>query len=365
MSQSNYGNSLAQLIQDQGSVIDQNDYSTMKKLEQSKTTVIQPFTVTKPADLSIVIPLLNEVDNLEILYRKLSQVLETLPNTYEIIFIDDGSTDGSFELLRTIQSKDDHVRIIRFRRNFGQTAAFSAGFDLAEGDVVITMDADLQNDPTDIPRLLAKLDEGYDVVSGWRVQRQESFLIRRLPSQVANSLISKLTGVVLHDYGCSLKAYRKDVVKNIKLYGEMHRFIPALSSWMGVQVAELPVNHAARKFGQSKYGLGRIIRVVLDLLTVKFLLDYATRPIQIFGLFGVLSFIAGTGIGLYLSVVRLFFDQPLSDRPILLLAILLIVMGIQLITMGLLGELVVRTYHESQKKPIYVIREVLGLTEVN
>lgn len=175
MSQSNYGNSLAQLIQDQGSVIDQNDYSTMKKLEQSKTTVIQPFTVTKPADLSIVIPLLNEVDNLEILYRKLSQVLETLPNTYEIIFIDDGSTDGSFELLRTIQSKDDHVRIIRFRRNFGQTAAFSAGFDLAEGDVVITMDADLQNDPTDIPRLLAKLDEGYDVVSGWRVQRQESF----------------------------------------------------------------------------------------------------------------------------------------------------------------------------------------------
>ncbi len=220
------------------------------------------------------------------------------------------------------------------------------------------MDGDLQNDPRDIPALLKKIDEGYDIVSGWRVNRQDKFLTRRLPSQLANWLISKATGVRLHDYGCSLKAYRREVLEHTKLYGELHRFIPALASWMGVRLAEVPVNHSARRFGKSKYGLSRIVRVVLDLLTVKFLLDFATRPIQIFGFVGLLTLMAGVGLGTYLSVMRLFFNVGLSDRPILLLAVLLVVIGVQLLIMGLLGELVVRTYHETQNKPIYVVREV-------
>jgi glycosyltransferase involved in cell wall biosynthesis len=326
------------------------------KLDQPSLPIITKSSI----DVSIVIPVLNEVDSLETLYTQLQSVLSTSDRKCEIIFVDDGSTDGSFEILRQLRTNDDRIHVIRFRRNFGQTAAFSAGFDIAQGDVVVTMDADLQNDPTDILRLLAKLDEGYDVVSGWRVDRQDKFVTRRIPSQAANFLISKLTGVELHDYGCSLKAYRRDVVQNIKLYGEMHRFIPALASWMGIQVAEIPVNHLPRRFGQSKYGLGRVVKVILDLLTVKFLLAYATRPIQIFGLLGLFCFTGGTGLGIYLTVIRLLFDQPLSDRPILLLAILLIVMGAQLITMGLLGELIVRTYHETQNKPIYMIKETVG-----
>jgi glycosyltransferase involved in cell wall biosynthesis len=222
------------------------------------------------------------------------------------------------------------------------------------------MDGDLQNDPADIPKLLEKIDEGYDIVSGWRIHRKDGFITRRLPSMMANALISNVTGVKLHDYGCSLKAYRNEVVKNIRLYGELHRFIPALASWMGIRMAELPVNHYPRKHGRSKYGLGRTIKVILDLITVKFLLDYATRPLQIFGLAGMISFAIGTGISLYLTILRLFFSVGLSDRPILLLAILLIMLGVQLILMGLLGELVVRTYHESQEKPIYAVREILG-----
>ncbi|MCB0165106.1 MAG: glycosyltransferase family 2 protein [Anaerolineae bacterium] len=339
------------------------DYSS----ESTKDiTVHQPVsqenfepTIAK-IDVSIVIPLLNEVKNLEILYSKLTDALDKLEQSSEIIFIDDGSTDGSFELLKKFQEQDNRVRVIRFRRNFGQTAAFSAGFDYAQGEVIITMDADLQNDPVDIPLLLAEVDKGYDVVSGWRINRQDTFVTRKIPSQMANFLISRLTGVQLHDYGCSLKAYRKDVVKNIRLYGELHRFIPALASWMGVTVSEVPVNHHARKFGQSKYGLGRIIKVMLDLMTVKFLLDYATRPIQIFGFAGLLSLIGGGLIGFYLTVLRLVFFQPLGDRPILLLAILLVVLGVQLIIMGLLGEMIIRTYHETQDKPIYMVRETLG-----
>jgi glycosyltransferase involved in cell wall biosynthesis len=285
-------------------------------------------------------------------------VLENMGKTYEVICIDDGSTDGTYPALLKLLEKESNIRLIRLRRNFGQTAAFSAGFDLARGDIIVTMDGDLQNDPNDIPRLIEKVEEGYDVVSGWRVDRKDVFLTRRLPSQIANALISKVTGVKLHDYGCSLKAYRREVVKNIKLYGEMHRFIPALASWIGIVVAEVPVTHHPRKYGQSKYGLGRTVKVILDLLTVKFLLDYATRPIQIFGLMGLLSFIAGTLLGIYLTVVRLFFGQPLANRPIVLLAVLLVVLGVQLIIMGLLGELVVRTYHEAQGKPIYMIRDV-------
>lgn len=311
----------------------------------------------KEIQLSVIIPVFNEEENIESLCREIREALEGLE--YEILAIDDGSIDDSFTILKRIHEEDRRVRVIRFRRNFGQTAAFAAGFDLAQGKTVITLDADLQNDPADMPRLLAKLEEGYDVVSGWRVERRDPFLTRRLPSMIANWLISEITGVRLHDYGCSLKAYRREVVKNVRLYGELHRFIPALASWMGVQVTEVPVNHRPRKFGQTKYGLSRTIRVLLDLLTVRFLLSYSTRPIQIFGLLGFLFFGIGGLLLAYLGFVRLILQQPIADRPLVLFAILLTMVGVQLVTMGLLGELVVRTYHESQGKPIYAVREIL------
>ena len=311
-------------------------------------------------ELSIVIPLFNEEENVKPLYAQLKEALEPLEQSYEIIIVDDGSTDRSFELLRGLQAQDKRLKVIRFRRNFGQTAAFAAGFEYAQGQVVVTMDADLQNDPADIPRLLEKLEEGHDVVSGWRVERWKSaWLTRRLPSVVANRLISETTGVHLHDYGCSLKAYRSEVVKNINLYGELHRFIPAMASWMGVSVAEIPVHYRSRQFGSSKYGLSRTIKVILDLLTVRFLLSYSTRPIHIFGSLGLAMSGLGSILGLYLSVVKLALGQDIGSRPLLLLAILLMVLGVQMITMGLLGELVVRTYHESQGKRIYVVREML------
>ena len=309
--------------------------------------------------VSIVIPLLNEAESLPELYTQLRQMMDRLGISCELIFIDDGSTDDSFAILRRLQERDCRIRAIKLRRNFGQTAAFSAGFDYAQGDIIVTMDADLQNDARDIPKLVAKIDEGYDIVSGWRVDRQDKWLTRRLPSQSANWLISRVTGVSLHDYGCSLKAYRREVLDNTKLYGELHRFIPALVSWMGVEVAEVPVNHFARRFGKSKYGLSRTIRVILDLLAVKFLLDYATRPLQIFGLMGLLSLSAGTILASYLAYMRLFWEVALGDRPILLLAILLIMVGVQLLIMGLLGELVIRTYHETQNKTIYMVREIV------
>lgn len=313
----------------------------------------------KDVALSIVIPLFNEEGNIEPLYREIKEALEGLGVEYEILTIDDGSSDDSFTLLKRLHEEDSRVRVIRFRRNFGQTAAFAAGFDAARGEMVVTLDADLQNDPADIPGLLAKLEEGYDVVSGWRIERKDPLLTRRLPSMAANWLISEITGVRLHDYGCSLKAYRREVVKNIRLYGELHRFIPALASWMGVQVTEIPVNHRSRGSGRTKYGLSRTIRVLLDLLTVRFLLSYSTRPIQIFGLLGFLSFLIGGALLAYLGFVRVVLQQPIADRPLVLLAILLTMVGVQLVTMGLLGELVVRTYHESQEKPIYAVREVL------
>ena len=311
-------------------------------------------------ELSIVIPLFNEEESVEPLYAEIQEALESLERSYEIIVVDDGSTDRSFDLLKGLHAQDKRLKVIRFRRNFGQTAAFAAGFEHAQGQVVVTMDADLQNDPADIPRLLEKLEEGYDVVSGWRVERWKSaWLTRRLPSVVANRLISETTGVHLHDYGCSLKAYRSEVVKNINLYGELHRFIPAMASWMGVSVTEIPVHYQPRQFGRSKYGLSRTIKVVLDLLTVRFLLSYATRPIHIFGSLGLAMSGLGGILGLYLSVVKLALGQNIGSRPLLLLAILLMVLGVQMITMGLLGELVVRTYHESQGKRIYVVREIL------
>lgn len=332
----------------------------MFEITKSESKIFAPVENQPKVDISVVVPFYNEEENIPLLFSKLIAVLNSLTKTSEMIFVDDGSKDETFRELAQIQLADKRVWVIRLRRNFGQSAAFSAGFDFAHGDVIITMDGDLQNDPADIPKLLEKIHEGYDVVSGWRKKRHDTFITRRVPSQCANALISQVTGVKLHDYGCSLKAYRKEVVKNIRLYGELHRFIPALASWMGISVAEVPVNHFPRKHGKSKYGLGRTLKVFLDLITVKFLLDYATRPLQIFGLAGMISLFLGFIIALYLTVLRLFFHQGLSDRPILLLAVLLIVLGVQLIMMGLLGEMVVRTYHESQGKSIYVIREVLG-----
>jgi glycosyltransferase involved in cell wall biosynthesis len=322
-------------------------------------TLIPIQSQQKKLDVSVVIPVFNEEENIELLNNQLFQVLNELDRSFEVIYIDDGSQDRSFSILQKLSQMDNRIRVIRLRRNFGQTAAFSAGFDFAWGDVVITMDADLQNDPADIPDLLKKMDEDYDIVSGWRRNRQDVFLTRRLPSQIANALISRVTGVKLHDYGCSLKAYRSDVVKNINLYGDMHRFIPALASWMGTRVAEIPVNHRPRQYGKSKYGLGRTFKVILDLLTVKFLLDYATRPIQIFGFLGLLSLAIGSAIGVYLAFVRLFLGQSIGDRPLLLLAVLMVMIGVNLVIMGLLGELTVRTYHEAQGKPVYRIREVI------
>ncbi len=310
--------------------------------------------------LSVVVPVYNEEENIPHLYRRLTTELEQLGLSYEIIAIDDGSRDRSFALLSDLAREDRRLRVVRFRRNFGQTAAFSAGFDRARGEVVVTIDADLQNDPADIGALLAKIEEGYDVVSGWRAQRQDPFLNRRLPSMIANSLISWVTGVHLHDYGCSLKAYRLDVVRGIRLYGELHRFIPAIASWQGVNVTELPVHHAPRRFGRSKYGISRTLRVLLDLVTVRFLLSYGTRPMHIFGLLGLLSGGLGMLIGAYLTWIKLAYGAAIADRPLLLLAVLLIVLGVQFISLGLIGELVVRTYYEAQSKPIYVVREEIN-----
>jgi glycosyltransferase involved in cell wall biosynthesis len=310
-------------------------------------------------ELSVVIPIYNEQDNIEQLYRDLKQVLEGLAKSYEIVAVDDGSTDSSFEVLRELHRGDDLLKVVRLRRNFGQAAAFAAGFDSAVGEIIVSMDADLQFDPADISKLLDKISEGYDIVSGWRADRRENFLTRRLPSMAANWLISRITGVELHDSGCSLKAYRSEVIRNVRLYGELHRFIPALASSIGVHLAEVPVSHYPRRHGKSKYDLSRTLTVILDLLTVKFLLSYATRPMHVFGLLGMLSFAVGTVIAAYLSFIRLFLGSPIANRPLLFLAILLIFVGVQLVTMGLLGELTIRTYHEAQGKKIYVIREML------
>ncbi len=309
--------------------------------------------------LSIVIPLYNEEENVHILYEKLKGVLDPLKKDYEILFVDDGSTDRTLSILEEIQAKDKSVLVLSLRRNFGQTAAFAAGFDFARGDVIVTMDGDLQNDPADIPKLLELIKE-HDLVSGWRKKRKDPFFSRRLPSIIANWLISNVTGVKLHDYGCSLKAYRRDVIKNLKLYGEMHRFIPAVASWYGVRVAEVETTHHPRLRGRSKYGISRTIKVVLDLITVKFLQSFSTKPIQFFGPLGLISGFLGFLVSLYLSIDKLFFGHDIGGRPLLLLGALLIIVGIQLIGMGLLGEMLVRVYHESQRKPIYVIKKVLG-----
>lgn len=309
-------------------------------------------------DISVVIPVYNEEENIQDLYEALSSVLRGMGKSYEIIFVDDGSTDKTLPIIEGFHNADRNVVVLSMRRNFGQTAAFSAGFDYSRGDVIVTMDGDLQNDPTDIPRLV-ELAKEYDIVSGWRKDRKDALISRRLPSMAANKLISKVTGVHLHDYGCSLKAYRRDVVKNLNLYGEMHRFIPAVANWYGVKVGEVEVNHFPRTRGKSKYGISRTFKVFLDLITVKFLHSFSTKPIQFFGLAGLLMGLLGTLISAYLTVDKLFFGNPIGNRPLLLLGALLIIVGIQLVGMGLLGEMLIRIYHESQNKPIYVLKKAL------
>ena len=312
----------------------------------------------KGLGVSVVVPLLNEQGNIGPLYDQITQALSG-GFDYEIIFVDDGSDDGSFAELTRLQKDDARVRVIRFRKNFGQTAALSAGFAHAQGEIIAALDADLQNDPADIPKMIARLDEGFDVVSGWRKKRHDNAITRLIPSKIANWLIARITGVKLHDFGCTLKVYRREVLAETKLYGEMHRFIPALASWSGASIAEMVVNHRPRTAGVAKYGLGRTMKVVLDLITVKFLGSFSTKPIYIFGGLGAISAIGAIITGLAVIYQKIASDSDMSGNPLLILTAMLVTTTIQFILMGLLAELMVRTYHESQNRPTYVIREIL------
>jgi glycosyltransferase involved in cell wall biosynthesis len=316
-------------------------------------------------DISVFLPVFNEEPNLRPLHEKMQAALAELGLAAEVIYVDDGSSDGSLAVLREIASEDPRVRVISLRRNYGQTAAMSAGIDAARGRVLVPMDADLQNDPADIRRLLAKLEEGFDVVSGWRKNRQDKAVTRKLPSMIANRIISWIGGVPLHDYGCSLKAYRRDVLKDVKLYGEMHRFIPIYASWAGARVTEIPVEHYARTMGKSKYGLSRTLKVVYDLVTIKFMASYQTKPIYVFGSFGLLAFFVSTFAGLFAIYWKLIGRADLVETPLPVLAIVMFAVGVQFFLMGLLAEMLVRTYHESQAKPIYAVRERIGFGEVS
>ena len=317
-------------------------------------------------NLSLIIPVYNEEENLPLLQTAIHQALTPLNNTWEVIFVDDGSRDGSFEVLKSLVEKDpEHVRVLSFRRNFGQTAAIAAGIDHSCGDTIVLLDADMQNDPADIPMLLAKLDEGYDLVSGWRKDRKDNRLTRTLPSNLANSLISWTTGVHLHDYGCTLKAYRRDALEGFRLYGEMHRFIPVFAHSIGANITELPVQHHPRKFGKAKYGLERTIKVLLDLLTVKFLLSYSHKPIRLFGGAGFILMALGAFDLIYLFVRRTFWGVPVFTSPLLQLGVMFFILGFQSILMGLIAELLARTYHESQQKPTYTIRKAINVSERN
>ena len=311
-------------------------------------------------ELSIVIPVYNEEENVEPLIQEINAAVRPLGKPYEIVVVDDGSHDATFSVLARLHLRDSCLRVVRLKRNFGQTAAIAAGLAYADGDVVILMDGDAQNDPQDIPALLAELKRGNDLVCGWRSNRRDPFLNRRLPSMIANHLVSWATQVKLHDYGCTLKAMRREVAKNLKLYGEMHRFIPAIAYERGARVAELKVNHRPRMRGDSKYGIARTLRVILDLLTVKFLISYSTRPLHVFGVLGLSSGGLGFLIAVYLTMQKLIYHVSIGGRPLLLLAILLIFIGFQFLTMGLLAEMLSRTYHESQDKAVFVVGELLG-----
>ncbi|HEX7999947.1 MAG TPA: glycosyltransferase family 2 protein [Pyrinomonadaceae bacterium] len=311
-------------------------------------------------DISVFLPVFDEEENLRPLHAKLDDALRKLGRSAEIVYVDDGSSDGSLAILRELAQLDSRVRVVALRRNYGQTAAMAAGIDAARGRVLIPMDADMQNDPADIVRLLNKLDEGYDVVSGWRKNRQDKLITRKIPSMLANRLISWIGGVPLHDYGCSLKAYRRESLEDVRLYGEMHRFIPIYASWAGARVTEIPVEHHARTLGKSKYGLSRTIKVVFDLMTVKFMASYQTKPLYVFGTFGVLAFVVSFLSGLYAIFLKLIHKADFVQTPLPILAIVMFAVGVQFLLMGLLAEMQVRTYHESQAKPIYAVREKIG-----
>src|ERR687898_1626325 len=314
-------------------------------------------------ELSIFLPVFNEKPNLAPLHIKLDAALKLLGRTAEIIYVDDGSTDGSLDVLRDIAERDARVKVVALRRNYGQTAAMSAGIDTATGDVLIPMDADLQNDPADIARLLDTLDQGYDVVSGWRKNRQDKAITRKFPSMIANRLISWIGGVPLHDYGCSLKAYRRESLQDVRLYGEMHRFIPIYAAWAGARVTEIPVEHHARTMGKSKYGLSRTLKVVFDLMTIKFMASYQTKPIYVFGMFGMFAFAISLLAGLYAVFLKIIHKADFVQTPLPILAIVMFAVGVQFLLMGLLAEMLVRTYHESQSKAIYAVRERLGFKD--
>jgi len=311
-------------------------------------------------ELSLFLPVLDEEENLREMHAKIAAALDRLGKTAEVIYVDDGSTDGSLEVLKEIAAGDDRVRVISLRRNYGQTAAMSAGIDAARGEILIPMDADLQNDPADIARLLEKLDEGYDVVSGWRKNRQDKLISRKIPSQMANKMISLIGGVHLHDYGCSLKAYRREVIQDVRLYGEMHRFIPIYASWAGARVTEIPVDHHARTRGKSKYGISRTIKVIFDLITIKFMAEYQTKPLYVFGGFGMIAFFISMLAGVWAIFLKLYYQTSFILTPLPIIAIVMLAISVQFFLMGLLAELLVRTYHESQDKSIYAVREKIG-----
>jgi glycosyltransferase involved in cell wall biosynthesis len=316
-------------------------------------------------ELSLFLPVLDEEENLVEMHAKIAAALDALGKSAEVIFVDDGSTDKSLQILKEIAAKDERVRVISLRRNYGQTAAMSAGIDAARGEILIPMDADLQNDPADIARLLEKLDQGYDVVSGWRKNRQDKLISRKIPSQIANKIISWIGGVHLHDYGCSLKAYRREVLQDVRLYGEMHRFIPIYASWAGARVTEIPVDHHARTRGKSKYGISRTIKVIFDLITIKFMAEYQTKPLYVFGGFGMISFVIALVAGVWAVVLKLAYGTSFILTPLPIITVVMLAIAVQFFLMGLLAELLVRTYHESQDKAIYAVRETIGFDAKN
>jgi dolichol-phosphate mannosyltransferase len=326
-------------------------------------SLTQSANPTAAPELSLFLPVLDEEENLKPMHAKIQAALGGLGRSAEVIYVDDGSTDNSLAVLREIAAEDDRVRVISLRRNYGQTAAMSAGIDAARGEILIPMDADLQNDPSDIGRLLQKLDEGYDVVSGWRKNRQDKLISRKIPSQIANRVISWIGGVELHDYGCSLKAYRREVLQDVRLYGEMHRFIPIYASWAGARVAEIPVDHHARTRGRSKYGISRTIKVIFDLITIKFMAEYHTKPLYVFGAFGMLAFLAATIAGIWALVLKIGYGTSFILTPLPIITVVMLAIAVQFFLMGLLAELLVRTYHESQDKAIYAVREKIGFGE--
>ncbi len=330
-------------------------------MASEKKKIVKKTSGKKAPQLSVVLPVYNEEESIDLQYKAVLDAVKKLNRTYEIIFVNDGSTDKSGDLLKLIAKKDKNVKLVLFRRNFGQTAAMAAGIDHSKGEVIVFMDSDLQNEPEDIGKLLEKIDEGYDVVSGWRNKRQDKWLSRKLPSKIANWLISRVTGVPLHDLGCSLKAYRGEILRQVNLYGEMHRFIPVHASWIGAKITEIPVGHHARQYGQSKYGIKRTFKVILDLITVKFMGSYSTKPIYIFGGSGLLSLFFALISGSTVIIMKILYNYSMNRNPLFMLTILLIIIGVLFIQMGILAEIMIRIYHESKGEPPYKVKETINI----